>query len=275
MSLAAARAFLQQKAMEDREAYEDEYDALMKQKNEQARRAGWGSMIGQWGLTALGVGAAALSGGALTPLAAAALGGIGTRVGSEIGEHMGGKGSIEDNLSLKKRSFGRDMRRKADKNLKDTWEGHDDAQWTKSIVDAGTTYMAAGGEITGTKEFDAAGGFGTVFQNPVNAAPGTAAFGLEKGMKLGDFIRGGKQWKAEQKFGDEFSGVDVYSLPKGMKVEEYEGLVGAAKGYVEPLDDWTAVDPGTLPVGMSQEEYEELVRQRQSQWDPSFDDPWV
>ena len=28
MSLAAARAFLQQKAMEDREAYEDEYDEI-------------------------------------------------------------------------------------------------------------------------------------------------------------------------------------------------------------------------------------------------------
>ena len=189
MSLAAARSFLQQKAMEDQEAYADEYDTLMDQKKQQETDAGWGKLLGQWGLVGLGATAAVLSGGALSPLAAAALGGIGARAGSELGEtNFGRRGQIEDNMKLKKRTFGRDVRRKAEGSIKDTWEGFNRAQDTQALTAVAETYKLAGGDIPGTKAFSESGGLSTMFQNPINAAPGTAAFGLEAGMSLGDIF---------------------------------------------------------------------------------------
>tara|TARA_Y100001973_G_scaffold106003_1_gene181472 strand:- start:3134 stop:3898 length:765 start_codon:yes stop_codon:yes gene_type:complete len=246
MSLAAARALMMEQGIRDRRAIEAEYDDLETQKQQQESDAGWGKLIGQWGSVALGVGIAALSGGALSPLAAAVIGGVGARAGSEIGEHGGVKAAlnqsnaIDKDLKLKSDTvFGHDMKTRADKNLKDKWSGFDRAQHVQGLTAAAEVYSAAGGEIPGTKAFNEAGGFETMFQNPIDAAPGTAAFGYEKGMTLGEYFTGGETGAKARLKG---KGFDVKSLGDDITAIDYERKVrkGIAQGieFDKKEDDW-------------------------------------
>ena len=246
MSLAAAKAFLAQNRIEDERAAQDEYDQMMDEKQKMERDAGWGKLIGQWGLTGAATIAAVASGGALTPLAAAVIGGVGARVGSEVGEtNWGRRGGVEDKMKLKKRAFGADVRRQAERNIKDRWEGFGKSQDTQALMAAGETYLAAGGEIPGTKEFSDSGGFKSMFANPVNAPKGQAAFGIDKGTTIGDLMWPEKEARKQLVKKTAGTGFDITSLDVAGDTyyQEYEKMLEESEKnpYIDPFldEEWT------------------------------------
>ena len=198
MSIAAARALLRAQGLADRQAYKKEYQEAMRTKQQQATDAGWGKILGQWGLTGIATLGAVATGGALSPLAAAVIGGIGARVGSEMGEtNWGRRGEIEDSLSLKSRGLGAGTREDYETGIREAYEGFDKSQNTAALMAVGETYLAAGGSVPGTDAWKEAGGLkgvlspgGAGVKGHFMAPEGQAAFGLEQGTTLKDLWTG-------------------------------------------------------------------------------------
>ena len=120
------------------------------------KNAGIGRLAGGIGLPALtALGVTLMSGGTLGPMAMGALAGVGSRVGSELGEHSrkgakgldalfgGGGGDIED-MSLKQEGYTFGAQNLADKRAAVDQETADFGmqQWLQSGTDAMTGYAS-------------------------------------------------------------------------------------------------------------------------------------
>ena len=151
MSQGRARAALiSAKKKAEKELYE-QYKSQVEANQAAQERSLWGGILGSIGLPALGAWLAPLTGG-LSLGVGAALSAIGSRVGSELGEHIEGKwwegdmkwGEGVDTSALDPVGFGADTRMGYEQNIEDTFGGFDDKQ-DQDAIRAGLTALIAGG----------------------------------------------------------------------------------------------------------------------------------
>ena len=147
-----SRAMLNQAIASSRKEMLDEYEELMN-ANERAREGSmWGRLIGGVGLPLL---VSAIAGGPLALGYMALAAGIGSRAGSEIGEHTEGKllegglkfetGGVEEDLDLGTGFGTAELGRSLEQDVADKWTGFDTKQWTDAATDTATAFIAGGG----------------------------------------------------------------------------------------------------------------------------------
>jgi len=136
MANARARAFLQQKGMEDRDDLLDQWEQLQKENVESQGWAGWGRV--------LGMGAAALIPG--LPLWQAMLySGLGSRVGSEIGEHAAGHGGVRGGEAITPVGTQSELRRTTQSAAEEAYGDFGNEQTMAAIKDTASTFALGGG----------------------------------------------------------------------------------------------------------------------------------
>tara|TARA_R110002051_G_scaffold297581_1_gene364032 strand:+ start:683 stop:1258 length:576 start_codon:yes stop_codon:yes gene_type:complete len=138
MAQGRARAFLKQKGIKDYNDLMDQWETL---QSENVESQGWAS-IG----SLLGKGAAMLIPG--LPLWGAMLAaGIGSRAGSEIGEHAAGHGGVRGGEAITPVGTQSGTRRQIQSTAEDAYGQFGDQQLTGAIKDAVSTYSLGGGSI--------------------------------------------------------------------------------------------------------------------------------
>lgn len=134
-----ARAFMQQKSMENRRDLLDQWETLQDENVESQGLAGWGKL--------LGTGAAMLIPG--LPLWGAMLAaGIGSRVGSEIGEHAAGHGGVRGAEAIESVGGQSELRRSIEGNAEDAYGQFGNEQNISALKDAISAFSIGGGSLT-------------------------------------------------------------------------------------------------------------------------------
>ncbi len=130
------------------ESLVDQYNELHDENQAAADRSWWGGLIGSIGLPLIVT--LATGGAALPLLATAALAGVGSRIGREVGEHVTGEdgltwgeGVTDEGLETSGILSGyQDQLRE---NFGQQWEGFDQQQWVDAGKDALTAFVMGGG----------------------------------------------------------------------------------------------------------------------------------
>jgi hypothetical protein len=122
-------------------------------QQQQSTRSGWGRTFG--GLLG-GFAISALTGGAATPWMIAAGVGVGSRVGSEIGERTA-KGRKKYGTDL---LFGRTKAKEANRGLDRYYKDFNTQQNIHALYDAASGYLSAGNINKGVKNWNSAKGMG-------------------------------------------------------------------------------------------------------------------
>ena len=128
-------------------------DDIRGYQQRQSSRSGWGRGIG--GLLG-GLAISALTGGAATPWMIAAGAGVGSRVGSEIGERSA-KGRKKYGTDL---LFGRTKAKEANRGLDRYYKDFNTQQNIHALYDAASGYLSAGNINKGVKNWNSAKGMG-------------------------------------------------------------------------------------------------------------------
>jgi hypothetical protein len=128
-------------------------DDIRGYQQRQSSRSGWGRGIG--GLLG-GLAISALTGGAATPWMIAAGAGVGSRVGSEIGERTA-KGRKKYGTDL---LFGRTKAKEANRGLDRYYKDFNTQQNIHALYDAASGYLSAGNINKGVKNWNSAKGMG-------------------------------------------------------------------------------------------------------------------
>ena len=149
MAQARAKAFLKQKSIEDRNALLDQWETLQADNVKAQERSALGKMIG--------VGAAMLIPG--LPLWGAMLAaGIGSRVGSEVGEHWGGSEGVVGSEGIDPVGTGSMLRRELQDYAEGSYGQFGEEQTMEAISDAISMFSLGGGSLTGGNILDQLGG---------------------------------------------------------------------------------------------------------------------
>ena len=156
MAQGKARAFLRQKSNEAYNNLTDQWEDLQKENVDAQNRAGWGRLLGG----GLGLLAAMALPGALPLWGAMLASGAGSRLGSEIGEHVQGKwwdGGLEWGPGVRGAegigSVGmrEDVKQKFGSDAETLYGGFDEEQDMDAILDMVSTYVGGGGYLPGGK----------------------------------------------------------------------------------------------------------------------------
>lgn len=138
MANSRARAFMQQKGMENRRDLLDQWEVLQEENVESQGWAGWGSLLGK--------GAAMLIPG--LPLWGAMLAaGIGSRIGSEIGEHAAGHGGVRGAEAINPVGGGAELRRNIEVDAEDAYGQFGNEQNISALKDAVSAFSIGGGDL--------------------------------------------------------------------------------------------------------------------------------
>lgn len=138
MANSRARAFMQQKSIENRRNLLDQWETLQDENVESQGLAGWGKLFG--------TGAAMLIPG--LPLWGAMLAaGIGSRVGSEIGEYAAGHGGVRGAEAIEPVGGQSELRRSIEGNAEDAYGQFGNEQNISALKDAISAFSIGGGNL--------------------------------------------------------------------------------------------------------------------------------
>ena len=176
MSQAKARAMLQQAVSQSRHEMWDAYEEQMNANEAAKERSFWAGLGGSILVPILLN--AVVPGAGLIAMSLAA--GVGSRVGSEVGEHGGvgkafrGEGGVVSDFGVGSGFGSADLGRQLEQNVEDAWGGFDTSQWADAATATATAFIAGGGSKAAKAAFapgsvPAASGIGPPLQTP---APG-------------------------------------------------------------------------------------------------------
>ena len=184
---ARGRALLSQAFNQTQAEIWAEYEDIVDRNNAAMDRAATGRLIGAIGLPLLGTGLSMIPG---APIAmqmlgsvggTTALAGIGSRIGSEMGEHdVLGPGTVGDMFSdsggvnpdeLTQRGMAENLRRDLSDQIEAGYGDFDQNQWTQAAMDMGTAYLTAGGPdaFAATEGANAFSRIGQTLRTPTSA----------------------------------------------------------------------------------------------------------
>ena len=160
MAQGRAKAFLRQKSNDAYNDLMDQWDDIQEGNAAAQNRSGWGRLLGS------GLGMFLASTGVGLPLwAAMAATGLGSRLGSEIGEHTEGKWwkgfggeegldwgkGVQGGEAIKSVGLRSDVKRELASDADTLYDGFDDEQNINAILDSVSAYVAGGGFMPGDK----------------------------------------------------------------------------------------------------------------------------
>lgn len=143
MANSRARAFMQQKSMEDRRDLLDQWETLQDENVESQSFAAWGKLFGEYTLPVI---MNTLIPG-MTLWQTMALAGLGSKGGSEAGELLAGHGGVRGAEAIESVGGQSELRRSIQSNAEDAYGGFGDQQNIAALKSGLDAFSLGGGDI--------------------------------------------------------------------------------------------------------------------------------
>ena len=138
-----ARAFMQQKSMENRRDLLDQWETLQDENVESQSFAAWGKLFGEYTLPVLMN--TLIPGMTLVQTMVAA--GLGSKLGSETGELLAGHGGVRGSEAINPVGGQSELRRSIEGNAEDAYGGFSDQQNIAALKSGLDAFSLGGGDI--------------------------------------------------------------------------------------------------------------------------------